>query len=567
MNVKQTKQGSGPLRAVLYARTSKDDALNATSSIQGQLDLCREYAQKKDWTVVAELADDGVSGAAWNAPALSEALEMAQAGAFDVLVTRELDRLARGLAKQLVIESEVTAAGVELAYVLGDYADTPEGALMKNIRAVISEYERLKIGERMTRGKRRKVREGNAVTNNHPPFGYRQEVDGKTTRLVIDEATAATVRLIFRLYVDEGLSINGITRRLGELGIPTAADLGLTTGAASQKQKAYGAWGTSVVAKLLKNETYAGTYRFGKTNGDAENLIAVQVPAIVDADTFARAQARRALNVQYARRNTKYPYLVGRRVVCGACGAAAQASTAASGDGAHKYAYYLCSAAHMPLSYARTCKQSTRFAADRVDAAVWDWVRAYLADPEKLAQGLAAYQAERDQASAPLRERISLLDKRIGDKRQQLDKLLDLYLGGDFPKEMLTERKQRLTDTIAALERERADSDAQLTADALSDDDVQSMFAFAAEVAEGLEAADEDFAMRRRIIELLDVRVTLAIEDGEKVIYPRCRFWDGGRLSIAYTSSDIRASQSSPAQPTRAGWPPARCRSRWWRVA
>ncbi len=338
MSAKKTKRqvdtdGIRPLRAVLYARTSKDDAGNATSSIQGQLDLCREYAQEKGWQVVADLADNGVSGAAWDAPALNEALEMARAGAFDVLVTREMDRLARGLAKQPVIEGELTTAGVELVYVLGEYADTPEGALMKNIRAVISEYERLKIGERMTRGKRRKVREGSAVTNGHPPFRYRHESDGRTTRLVIDEETAATVRLIFNLYVEEGLSINGIVRRLGELNIPTAADLGLTTGRAAQKMKAYGAWGTSIVAKMLKNETYAGTWRFGKSNGDDENMIAVQVPPIVDADTYARAKARRAMNVQNAFRNTKHRYLMGRRVVCGAYGAAGQAFTISSGDG------------------------------------------------------------------------------------------------------------------------------------------------------------------------------------------------------------------------------------------
>ena len=34
------------------------------------------------------------------------------------------------------------------------------------------------------------------------------------------------------------------------------------------------------------------------------------------------------------------------------------------------------------------------------------------------------------------------------------------------------------------------------------------------------------------------MRVTLAIEDGEKVIYPRCRFLDGGRLSIASMNQD-----------------------------
>jgi DNA invertase Pin-like site-specific DNA recombinase len=57
---------------------------------------------------VAELAEDdrGASGADWDLPKLNEALDMARENGFDVLVTRELDRFASPLAKQLVVESE-----------------------------------------------------------------------------------------------------------------------------------------------------------------------------------------------------------------------------------------------------------------------------------------------------------------------------------------------------------------------------------------------------------------------------------------------------------------------------
>lgn len=180
------------------------------------------------------------------------------------------------------------------------------------------------------------------------------------------------------------------------MGIPTAADLGLTTGGAAKKIKGYAGWSKTAVAKILKNETYAGTWHFGKTNGDAENVIAVQVPAIVDADTFARAQARRALNAQDARRNAKHPYLIGRRVTCGACGATARGITTTSAGRPQKWSYYICNAAHAPLSYARSCDQRSRFPAGSVDAAVWGWVRSYLADPVKLAKEMDAFQTERD---------------------------------------------------------------------------------------------------------------------------------------------------------------------------
>jgi hypothetical protein len=93
----------------------EDDRGNDGRNLSGQRDMCCEYAKSKGWQVVAALAEDekGASGASWDLPQLNNALEMARAGTFDVLVCHELDRLARGLAKQLVIEGEFSRAGVE----------------------------------------------------------------------------------------------------------------------------------------------------------------------------------------------------------------------------------------------------------------------------------------------------------------------------------------------------------------------------------------------------------------------------------------------------------------------
>lgn len=41
-------------RAILYARVSGDDRQNVTSSIDGQLELCRDYASKKGYKIIGE---------------------------------------------------------------------------------------------------------------------------------------------------------------------------------------------------------------------------------------------------------------------------------------------------------------------------------------------------------------------------------------------------------------------------------------------------------------------------------------------------------------------------------
>lgn len=80
-------------RAILYARVSKDDRAKEGRNLEGQLTMCRDYARDKGWPVVAEFAEDdrGARSAELDLPKLNQIREMAQAGAFDILVTRKLD--------------------------------------------------------------------------------------------------------------------------------------------------------------------------------------------------------------------------------------------------------------------------------------------------------------------------------------------------------------------------------------------------------------------------------------------------------------------------------------------
>jgi site-specific DNA recombinase len=218
-------------RAVLYARVSGDDRGKDRRNLAGQLEMAREYSRRKGYVVVAEISEDdkGASGASFELAGLSHVLAMAEAGNFDVLVPREIDRLSRSLAKQLIVEEELRRAGVQIEYVLADYDATPEGDLMKNVRAVVAEYERLKINERMVRGRQQKVKAGNVMVFQRPPFGYRLgEVDGRSA-LVVHEPEAQTVRLIFLWYTEgdeagEPMSLADIVRELTAMGTLTCSN-------------------------------------------------------------------------------------------------------------------------------------------------------------------------------------------------------------------------------------------------------------------------------------------------------------------------------------------------------
>lgn len=526
-------------RALIYARVSYDDRKNEARNLAGQIADGQKYCQEKGYSIVAELAEDdrGASGASWDLPMLNQALDMARAGQADVLVVRELDRFARGLAKQLVVEGEFRRHGVGVEYILAQYDDTPEGKLNKHIRAVIADFEREKISQRMVRGRRLKVKSGKVLLHGKgkAPYGYRLQ-DGQ---FVVFEPEARIVRIIFTWYMqgDENgkrLTPAAIARRLTEMKVPTWAD---TRAASSTKVRGEGEWCKATIRKYLANETYAGLWHYGKNGTEARNpraqWLAVEVPAIIDRETWERAQKQRGRNKTQARRNTKRPYLVSRRVVCGQCNSKMFAKTNNWGN-----SYYICSRAAGRLA-GKDCNLPY-FRSDHVDAAVWEKTKEWLQDPEVLEQSLEEIKAKLAQKHQPLHDRLTVVDDLLTENRGKLEKLLDLYLAGDFPREVLADRKARLETTIASLEEERAYLAATLESQDLSDDQIKTIVDLAREVAGGLKEAERDFGARRRIIDDLHVKVRLVIEEGIKVAYVSWLVSDEEEERAPIEPTDIR---------------------------
>lgn len=500
-------------RAVLYARVSYDDRDTDGRNLKGQLDMGREFAHTKGFKVVDELAEDdkGASGADFDLPKLNQALEMAKAGEFEVLIVRELDRLSRSLAKQLIIEKMFQDAGVKVEYVLGEYADTPEGILNKQIKGVIAEYEREKIRERMMRGRRLKVKAGNVIAHGKTPYGYR--LNDEHTKFVIYEPEAKIVAFIFEWYTVDCLSTAQICDRLNSMGVPppAAADLYYIPG---QKQKpGEKQWYNGNVHNILRNETYYGVWRYGKDN--KETMVETNVPPIINAQIFQLAKERREQRRTDWGRIAKNEYLLARRCVCH-CGASISGLTTKRNN--RIYSYYRCIA-----TIGGTLHQCDLpyFKVKDVDETVWEWVKERMSSIEAVSELLAMEQGEREKLIAPFRERIQLVESLLSENRRQMEKLLDLYLNSDFPKEMLTERKQTLERTIKSLENEHRKLLTYIEGQTLKTETIDEVLKMQAKIVQRLSNA-EDFPTKREVIELLDLHVRLHVEDGMGVAYVTC---------------------------------------------
>ncbi|MBN1921166.1 MAG: recombinase family protein [Anaerolineae bacterium] len=518
-------------KAITYARVSSDDRSKEGRNLAEQQRMTREYAQHHGYGLVTEIAEDdrGASGASFELEGLSHILEMAEEGAFDVLVVREIDRLSRDLIKQLTIESMLKSYGIAVEYVIGEYPDTPEGNLNKQIRAVIAEYERLKIAERNKRGRRNIVRRGQIMLHgNKPPFGYRLSEDGKELIPYLPEAEI--VQIVFQWYTQgdehgERLSSRAIAKRLSEMQVPSWSDIRRKDIDRCSKKRGYGEWGGHMVLKMLHNETYKGTWYYAQRKGKTskwqhnprQEWISLEVPALVSTEIWERAQSQASDNAFKARRNVKYEYLMRRRMTCKICGYGISAASIRSNSKLYKY--YRCNSQANDLVH--KC-DLPKYRADEVDAAIWQWIRELLTTPDKLEAGLQAYKDDLEQANASVRMELATVGKLLKEHRGKLEKLLDLYLANELSREMLVERKVKLEGIVSRLEARQAELEDKLSARGLSNEELTSILGFARAVSEELNRQEDTFETRRALIEMLNMTAVLSMEDGNKVIEVYC---------------------------------------------
>ena len=204
------------LRCAVYTRKSTEEGLEQEfNSLDAQREACEAYvaSQKSEgWLLVPDRYDDGgFSGGTLERPSLKHLLADMEAGRVDVVVVYKIDRLSRSLMDfsrlvEVFDRRSVTFVSVTQAF----NTTTSMGRLTLNILLSFAQFEREVIGERI-RDKFAASRRRGMWMGGHPPLGY----DVKDRKLIVNEAEAANVRMIFKRFVQTG-STTTLARQLRE---------------------------------------------------------------------------------------------------------------------------------------------------------------------------------------------------------------------------------------------------------------------------------------------------------------------------------------------------------------
>lgn len=180
-------------RCAIYARVSTA----GQQSVPAQLELMHDYAARRGWTVVMEVADVG-SGAKMR-PKREQLLAAARRRECDVILVAKLDRWGRSLADLVGSLQELTALGVGFVSI-ADSLDltTPAGRALAGMLSVFAAFERDLIVERVRGGLAHARRHG---TRSGKPIGR--------------PATATARRVEVRSLRAQGLSLPAIVEKTG----------------------------------------------------------------------------------------------------------------------------------------------------------------------------------------------------------------------------------------------------------------------------------------------------------------------------------------------------------------
>ena len=196
--------------AAIYARVSTEEQTRGYS-LSTQIDANTQYAASRGYRTIATI-QDGYTGESLDRPGIDELRDLVKRQHVDVLIVYDVDRWARKSVFQMILEEEFSGYGVRIEYVNGQYADTDEGRLQKQLKGAISEYEKAKILERLKRGKRGKAKSGFVNVGARTPYGYDVKTEPHKQWLVVNDEEKKIVQLIFKLYTEGDVTISRATR-------------------------------------------------------------------------------------------------------------------------------------------------------------------------------------------------------------------------------------------------------------------------------------------------------------------------------------------------------------------
>ena len=197
-------------KAIIYARYSSDS--QTEQSIEGQLRVCREYAQNNDILIVDTYIDRAMTGTNDMRPDFQRMLKDSAKRQWEMVLVYKLDRFSRDKYEMTIHKHTLKENGVKLVSAMENIPDSPEGIILESLLEGMNQYYSAELAQKINRGLKESWMKGQ-TTGGKPVFGY----DVVDKKCIINEYESGIILEAFTKYA-QGYKANAIVEIFKEKG-------------------------------------------------------------------------------------------------------------------------------------------------------------------------------------------------------------------------------------------------------------------------------------------------------------------------------------------------------------
>ena len=402
--------------AVIYARYSSSS--QTEQSIDGQLRVCNEYAERLGYKVINEYVDRAKTGTNTNRPAFQNMIADSEKGQFQAVIVYMVDRFARSKEDSVIYKAQLRRNGVKVLSASEQISDSDEGYLIEGLLEMFAEQYSTKLSKRVKLGLQESVRNGN-FTGGIILYGYKVE----NKKVVIDKEKAPIIRYAFEQYA-KGVPKKVIVNDLNTQGHRTNRG---------------GKFTINSFQNTLSNKKYIGETYF---NGV---LLDEGYPQIIDNALFDKVQNKLAQNKRTpAATGETVNFMLYGKAYCGNCGSN-MVGVSGTGKVGTRHYYYACSTRYK----LKTCDKKYE-GKIRLEDWIIENVQKYILSKESAE--LIADRVLEEYARFINTGSVNELQKRIKSIDKKLDNIVEIMMAGTKNPDIINKLDEKANDLT--LERE-----------------------------------------------------------------------------------------------------------------
>ena len=442
------------MRIAAYCRVSTDKE-EQKDSLAHQKEFFLEYAQRNGYELFRLYADEGISGTRLKKRvAFQRMMGDAQAGLFEMVVVKDVSRVARNTVDFLQSIRVLKSMGVNVVFLTANMTSLGDSEFILTIFGAMAQEESGNLSKRVKWGKKINARKGRVPQR---IYGY-DRIDNFT--LQINPAEADVVRRIFRLYLSEGLGCRAISLALNGDGAKTK--LGCE-------------WNPRAVQRVLTNPIYCGHYVNNKY--EVEDFLTgrqVRIPeeqhfhhdrpewAVVTEEESRRAQAQmeergqkyQACKGQSAHTRYSAKHLFSTLIQCEHCGKSFCRRTYTY---VHTRVYWACSTNSQ--SAAKQCDNLVKLEEAELLAEIRNYLESLVQDKDRFIREVLTEAEKRcpGAAEAAGAEDVEGKRKRLATKKLRYQ---EMFANDVMTMAELREKTAQIAKEMAALDERATQFDA-----------------------------------------------------------------------------------------------------------